>query len=173
MNLRLIIIGIAFRNLLHRLGIGLGAGEMPELVVVDINHRERIDIVAFALRLGTYLLSLGDRRCTFGKIFRGRRYMGIPKQTQRNTPVGHAARRISLQDCLEFVLRRAVPERMLIKHSTVEQLLRFGRARCLEMHGAELVDIRLRQSRRRGDQCSCGECHHSCGGYFAHGLDPL
>ena len=98
-------------------------------------------IVALALGLGADALSLGDRGGALGEIFRGRRDVGIPEQAERNAPIGDAAFGIGLQHVLECVLRRAVPERVLIQHSAVEKLLRLRLARCFEMDLAELLVV--------------------------------
>ena len=49
----------------------------------------------------------------------------------------------AFSDILEGLLRGAVPERMLVQHGPVEELLRFRVARCLEIDFAELFVVRL------------------------------
>ena len=50
---------------------------------------------------------------------------------------------IGFQHILEGLLRGAIPERVLVEHAPVEERLRFRRARCLEMHRAELLVVGL------------------------------
>ena len=71
MDLRLVIVGIALRQLFHGLGIGLNAGAVIDFIVVGVHDREGIDVVALALGLGADALSLGDRRGPLGDILRG------------------------------------------------------------------------------------------------------
>jgi len=58
---------------------------------------------------------------------------------------------IGLQHVLENVLRRAVPERVLIQHALVEELLSFRFAGRLEIDGSKLfaVGLRVRGLRQR------------------------
>src|ERR1700742_2585786 len=51
---------------------------------------------------------------------------------------------------------------MLIQHSAVEELLRFRIARCLEMHRAEYLAIRLRQCRLDERYSCCGRNGAAC-----------
>ena len=80
MDLRLIVIWVALRNLLHRLRVGLRARKMTDFVMVHVNDGERIDVVAFALCLCADTLPLGDRRGAFGEILRGSWNMRIKQQ---------------------------------------------------------------------------------------------
>jgi hypothetical protein len=61
-DLRFVVGGIFLRQSLHRLEIGLHAGAMIDLVVVGVEHHERVDVVALALGLGAERLALLDRR---------------------------------------------------------------------------------------------------------------
>ena len=76
-DLSLVVVRIALRQLLHGLGIGLNAGAVIDFVVVGVHDRKRVDVVALALRLGADALSLGDRGGAFGEILRGRRDVRI------------------------------------------------------------------------------------------------
>ena len=122
-------------------------GAMIDLVIVGVHDGKRVDVVALALCLGADALALGDRGGAFGEILRRRRHVGIQQQAQRDAPIGDAACGIGLEHIFEYMLRRAVPERMLIQHRAIEELLRFRRARGFEMHLAELVVVRLREGR--------------------------
>jgi len=119
-DLRLVVVRIAPRQLFHRLGIGLGAGEMTELVVADINDGQRVDVIALALGLGADTLCFCDDGGALREVLCGRRDVRIPQEAQRDAPIGDAALGIGLQYVFECFLRRAVPKRMLIQHSAVE-----------------------------------------------------
>ena len=146
-DLDLIVIRKALRQLFHGLGIGLDARPVIDLVVFGVHDRKRIDEAALALGLGADALSFGDRGRAFGKIFRRRRDVGIEQQAQRNAPIGNPAFGIGLQHVFENLLRCAVPERVLVQHGLVEEFLRLRRARRFEMHLAELAVVGSRGSR--------------------------
>ena len=78
MDLRFIVFWIALRQLLHGPGVGLGTGKVAQFIVVDVDYRERVDIVALALRLGADALPLGDGRGAVGEILRRRRDVRVP-----------------------------------------------------------------------------------------------
>ena len=78
MDLRLVVVGIALRNLLHRLRVGLRARQMGGFFEIGVHRSERIDVVAFALRFFADRFRLGNRGCTFGEIFYRRWNVGIP-----------------------------------------------------------------------------------------------
>ena len=80
MDLRLVIVGITLRQLLHRLGIGQKAGAVIDLLIVGIHRAERVDIIALPLGLGTDGLALRNYERAFGKILRGRCSVWIPQQ---------------------------------------------------------------------------------------------
>ena len=171
-DLRLVVIRIALRQLLHGLGIGLDARAVIDFVVIGVHDCKRIDVVALALGLGADALSLGNRGGALGEILRGRRNVGIKQQAQRNAPIGNAAFGIGLQHIFKYFLRRAVPERVLIQHGLVEELLRFRRARRFEMHFAELAVVSLRES-RLGQQNESGSRNSDCRvRNFDHGCSP-
>ena len=173
-DLRLVVIRIALRQLLHGLGIGQDAGAVIDFVVVGVHDCKRIDVVAFALRLGADALSLGDRGGAFGEIFRGRWTCGFNSKLKRNAPIGDPALGIGLQHILEDFLRRAVPERVLVQHCPVEEFLRFRRARRLEMHLAELAVVHLCEGRLgERKQCGCGESDCCCVRDFDHDVLPV
>src|SRR5215468_2389869 len=86
-DLRLVVVWITLRELFHGLGIGLYARAVVDLVVIHVHDPERVQVVAFTLGLGPHILSLSKRRGTLGEIFRGRRYVRIPEEAQRNSPI--------------------------------------------------------------------------------------
>ena len=143
-NLRLVIVRIALRQLLHGLRIGHDAGAMIDLLVVGVHDAERIQIVALAL--------LSWRRRSFpwrssaapsARFFTGVRDVGIPQQAERAAPIGDAALGIGFQHILEGSLRRAVPERMLIQHCLVEQFLGLRFAGRFEIDLSKLFVVRI------------------------------
>ena len=136
--------------------------------MVGVHDGERVDVVALTLRLGGDALALVNRGGAFREILRGRRDVGIPEQAKCNAPIGNAALGIGFQNILERLLRCAVPERVLVQHGAVELFLRFGCARCFEMHLAKLLvalpKCRLRKQRdshrRNSNHQWCFD--HSC-----------
>ena len=95
-NLRLVVVGIFCRQRLHLLQVGLHPRRLRGLVVVNIHHRQRVDVVALALGLGASGLCLLDRRKPERKIGRRYRAVRIVEQRQRDTPIGDGAFRIGL-----------------------------------------------------------------------------
>ena len=77
-DLRLVVVGIALRQLLHGLRIGLKAGAVVDFLIVGVHDGKRVQIVALALRLGADALSLCDRGSALGEVLRGRRGVRIP-----------------------------------------------------------------------------------------------
>ena len=63
-DLRLVVVGIALRQRLHRLGISQKARAVVDLFVVGVHGRERVHVVALALGLGADGLALLDCRET-------------------------------------------------------------------------------------------------------------
>ena len=104
MDLRLVIVGIALRQLLHGLGIGLDAGAVIDFFVIGIHDREGIDVVAFTLGLGADTLSLGNCSGAFGEILDGRRDVRIPQKAEGNAPIGNAALGVGLQHIFKCFL---------------------------------------------------------------------
>ena len=136
-NLRLVIVRIALRQLLHRLQIGLYAGAMVDFVVIGVEDEEGVDVIALALRLCRKRLSFLKGGKAEREVGRGRRAVRIVQQAERDAPIGDGAVRIRLQDLLEDLLGRLVPERVLVAHRAVEPSLRRLVARCREMNRAE------------------------------------
>ena len=141
MDLRLVVLRILLCQLLHRLGIGHDARAVIELLVVGVHDRERVDIVALALRLGADALALRNGGGAVGEILRRRRHVRVPEQAQRNAPIGDAAFGIGLQHILKRLLRCAVPERMLVQHRAIEKLLRLRLAGGLETDVSKLLAV--------------------------------
>src|SRR5215217_1576263 len=91
--------------------------------------------------------------------------MLIQQQAECDSPMRDAALRIGLEGLLENLLRRLVPERMLVAHRAVEAPLRALVARCFEMNDAELllgIVLLCKDGKRQGD---CGGEGNGCGEY--------
>jgi hypothetical protein len=137
-HLRLVVARIALRKLLHGLEVGLDARAMRDLVVVGKQQRQGGDVVALTRRLRPDRLAFLQRSDRAWQVARRRRAdERIIEQAQRDPPIGDGAFGISLEHILENLPRRAVPERMLVSHATVEPSLRRLVARGREMNGAE------------------------------------
>ena len=136
-DLRLVVLRIVLRHRRHGLEIGLHAAAMIELVIVGIERAERVDKLPFARRLCADGFGLLNGREPFRQIGGGRDAERIEQQAHADAPVGDGAVRIGLEHVLEDILRRAVPERMLIAHAAIEPALRHLIARRLEMDGTE------------------------------------
>ena len=67
MDLCFVIVGVALRQLLHRLEIGEHTRAMVDLVVVGIHRAQRVEIIALAPRLGAKRPALLERRCSLRK----------------------------------------------------------------------------------------------------------
>jgi hypothetical protein len=106
------------------LQIGLHPRAMRDLVVIGIEHQERIDKIALAFGLGADRLPLLDGVEAQREIGRGRRVMRVVEQAQRDAPIRDPAFRIGLEDLLEYLFGLAVPERMLVSHAAIEPSLR-------------------------------------------------
>jgi hypothetical protein len=161
MDLRFVVIRIARSQRFHGLGVGQQAGAVIDLFVIGVHGAQCREVVALALRLGADAFRFLQRSSTLGEVLHRRHAMGIPQQAERDAPIGDGALGIGLQHILEGFLRGAIPERVLIEHAAVEQLLRFRLARCLEMHLAQLVVVGLPESGRQGER-NAGHCD---GGY--------
>jgi hypothetical protein len=109
-DLCLVVVRIALRQLLHRFGIGLDARAMIDLFVIGIHDRKSVDIIALTVGLCSDTLSLLYRGGTLGEILGRRRHVRIPQKAQGNAPVANAAIRVGLQGIFKYFLRRAVPE---------------------------------------------------------------
>jgi hypothetical protein len=152
-DLRFVVLGIARRQGFHRQEIGLHAGAVIDLVVIDVHDGERVDIVALALRLGADRLGLFDGCKPEREIGSRRRCMRIVEQRHRNAPIGHAAFGVGFRDVLEYLLGLAIPERMLVAHRPIKAALRRLVARYDEVDAAEpLIRFVLRGCRLRGAQ---------------------
>ena len=137
---------------------------MGNLVVIGVHDGKGIDVIALALRLGADRLALLNGGKAERKVRCRRRSMRVVEQAQRDAPIGDPAFGIGLEDILEYLLGRLVPERMLVAHAAIEASLRRLVARGGEMNGAKsLVGLFLAESRRRSrkpgrKRCTNGDC---------------
>ena len=151
-QLRLVVARIPLRKLLHGLEIALDARAMRDLVVVGEQNGQGGDVVPFPRRLRPDRLAFLERGDRARQIARRRRAdERIVEQAERDPPIGDGAFGIGLERVLENLPGRAVPERMLVSHPTVEPPLRRLVARDREMNAPQsLVGVLLAESRRRG-----------------------
>ncbi len=77
MDLRLVVVGIALRQLFHGLGISHDARVVIDLVVVGVHDAERVHVIALTLRFRTNSLRLSNRGSALGEILHRRRDVGI------------------------------------------------------------------------------------------------
>ena len=136
-DLRLVVLRIALRHRLHRLEIGLHPGAVVELVVIGIERAKRGDKFVFARRLCPDRLGFLNGREPLRQIGGGRDAERIEQQARCDAPVGDGAVGIGLERVLENLLRRAIPERVLVAHAAVEPALRGVVARGREVDGTE------------------------------------
>jgi hypothetical protein len=136
-DLHFVIGRMTLGDALHRRGVGTVAGWRREPVVIGIEGGERLDQIAFARCLGADRLGPLDRVAPLGEVLRRRCPEGIEPQTLRDPPMGDRAVRIDLESLFESPSSGAVPERVLVKHGTVEQLLRLGCAGRWEVNFAQ------------------------------------
>jgi len=114
---------VPLRHFVHRLEIGRDAGAMVDLIVVGVEHRERVDQIPLTLALCPNGFALLERGKTLGEVFRRREGERVVEQAQSDAPIGDGASGIRLQGVFEGLPRRPVPERVLIFHRLVEQFL--------------------------------------------------
>ena len=137
---RLPVLRVARGELLHRLAVGERARPVVDLVGVLVEHLDRADVVALALRLGARRLGPLDGRPPVGKRFGRRRPAErIAEQVHRDAPVRDAAGGIALRDGRERARGRREPERVKHGNRALEILLDRGAARRREMDRADLV----------------------------------
>jgi hypothetical protein len=152
-DLRFVVLGIARHQGFHRQEIGLQAGAVVDLIVIDVHDGKRVDIVALALRLGADRLGLFDGRKPEREIGCRRHRERIAQQRQRDAPIGHTAFRIGFRNILEYLFGLAMPERMLVAHGPIEAALRRLVARGGEVDGTEpLIRFILRERWLRGEE---------------------
>ena len=147
--LRFVVGRIALRQRLHRLQIRLHPRAMGDLVVIGIEHQQRIDEIALAVGLGADRLRLLNGGQTERQIGCRRRGVRVVEQAERDAPIRDPAFRIGLERLLEYLLGFAIPERMLVSHGPVEPPLRRLVARRGEMNGPESLVGFVLAGRRR------------------------
>jgi hypothetical protein len=147
-DLCFVIIGVLLRQCFHGFQVSLDPRAVDDLVVIGVENGKGIDVITFALRLGTNRLSLLNGSKSERKIRCRRWSMRIIEQAQSDAPIGNPTFRIGLEDILKYLLGRLIPERVLVSHATIKPSLRSLVARGVEMNGAEsLVGLFLTQGR--------------------------
>ncbi len=119
-DLRLDVVGIRGRELLHRLLIGEGALTVRHRRMVLVERRERRDVVALARRGSPNFLRLLDRLGALLQLQPYRPAAGIIGCDHRQAPMRHAAARIEARNLVE---RRFAPlpvEGVVQRHGAVE-----------------------------------------------------
>jgi len=109
-DLRVAIVGIAGRKLLHPGRIGGGALRVIELVGIAVERSQRFDVVGFALgflRDGARLLDRGE---PLFQIVGPRRRPNLVPQAHCNSPITHRALGIGFADRRELLEGLSVPE---------------------------------------------------------------
>ena len=162
-DLRLVVVGVFRRQRLHGLQECADALAMAELVVIDVHDGKGVDVVPLALGLGAGGFRFLDGGKPERQVGSRDREVRIVQERECDAPMGDGAVRVGLQSLLEDLLRRAVPERVLIAHRAVDPPLRDLVARGLEADVAELlVDVALRDERLRRRECKCRNADAGC-----------
>jgi len=133
---RFTIIGVALRDRFHLAHIGGGARAMIELVVIGVERRERVDIVAFARRLRVQRQRPRDGVASLLQVGRRRRRPNLVPDAHGDPPIRHGAIGFGLGDRGKFLQRLAVPERVQGRERGIEARLDVGAARDGKAHVA-------------------------------------
>ena len=96
-NLRLVVGGVTAGESFHRFQVRLNPRLMRDLVVIDVHHRQRVDVLAFAFCLGTSCLCLFNGGKAKRKIGSRNREVRIAQIRQRDAPIRDGASRIGLE----------------------------------------------------------------------------
>jgi hypothetical protein len=149
-----------------------------ELVVVLVEDRKRLDVVALALALQPGFARCLERRLPVGHHLRRQRHRPgerIVEHAERSQPVHHAAARIGLQRALEGRPVVLQGKGVVVRHRDVEFLLRRGVALDREVDLAELLGDTAGVVSARG-QChaeseeQCGDGDGELRVFGSHGL---
>jgi hypothetical protein len=138
--LRLVIIGIALRQVLHRLVVGGEPGVDWSFVVIAVIGAQRLDPVALALRFGADRVRL-FKYCPTGFGLGPCRRGGerVAEKIERDSPIRDRTTRVLLQDSLERPARVDEPIRMDHRDAALELGLYLGIAGGGETQLAELL----------------------------------
>ncbi len=126
-------------DLLHRVGIGLGAGVLVHFVRVGVKSLDCGDIKPFARGgvLGQLFSGIGFAQATCDDLGI-RRVPQLMPDAHGNSPMRHGAVGIVFGDVEEFLFRFFVPEGVQQRHAALERLLLRCRARNGEVDCSEL-----------------------------------
>ena len=124
---------------------------MGDLVVIGVHHHQRVDVVAFALGLGTDLLGFRDSGKAGREVRPRDGVVRVVHESERDAPVRHGAGRVGLDGVLKDLFGIHIPIGVLIAHPAIEAALCHLVARGLEVNITKLlIDIALRDQRLRG-----------------------
>ena len=139
---RFVVVGVANRDLLHRLLVGGQARNDIELVVIAIVSADGIDPVALALGLRAECARLVDRLGARLRLFQGgRAAQRIAHLIDRHAPIRHCAGGVLLQDRLENLAGVTEPIRVQHRDAALELGLHFGAARRGEGYVAKVIAL--------------------------------
>ena len=155
-NLRLIVVVVAGGQGLERIGKRAHAGCLRPLGEAFVKRRDRLDIVAFALRLGADRApALDGSNGALGVLGRWPERERIADQDRRDPPRGDGAGRVAVERFAECFFAGRKGEGMEKRDTALETLLRFGRAGICKGDGAEFF-VRGTGHRCRGG-AACGQ----------------
>ncbi len=186
---RFTIVGVALRDRLHLAHVGGCARAVIELVVIGVEGRQRVEIVAFARRLRAQRQRLRDGVASFLQVGRRRRRPNLVPDAHGDTPIRHGAIGFGLGDRGKFLQRLPVPERVQGRERGIEARLNVGAARDGKAHvpSAALHQImgvalgggaaRRAERKHRGKSCnkprSCLGPAPNPGAIDRHGSTPM
>ena len=125
---RLDVVVIALREPLHLAHIGARAGAMIELVMIGVEGRERLDVIAFVRRRPAQRQRPRDGLASRFQARRRRRRPDLIPHAHGDAPIGHGAVRLGLGDRREFLQGLPVPERVQRCERGIEARLNVGAA---------------------------------------------
>jgi hypothetical protein len=157
------ILGMAARELAHRITVGLDPVLLGGALTVDVQLRGGVDVGALAVGLGADCTRALDRGEPLPDLRRGPESDGerIAPSAERDAPLGHGTGRVDLHCRLERGDCGTELERVEQRHGPVELCLRGRRAGGGEMNGTELFGAPLMMVLRqtgRGEQQQQTDC---------------
>ena len=109
-DLRLAVVGIALRDLLHLRRVSPRARRMVELVGIGVERRQRVDVIRLARRFARYRPRLLDRVEPFLEIVGPRRRPQLVPHAHGHSPIAHRALGVGFTQRGELLERLPVPE---------------------------------------------------------------
>src|SRR6266403_4776841 len=149
---RLDVVGIALREPLHLAHVGARARAMIELVMIGVEGRERLEVIAFARRRPAQRQRPRDGLASRFQAGRRRRRPDLGPRGHGDAPIGHGAIGLRLGDGGEFFQRLPIPERVQRCERGIEARLNVGAAGDRQAHVAaaafhEIVGLRVGAAR--------------------------